>query len=226
MFSFRGCLALAAVLAMIAAGAIIATGLGPALLPGVFGNPAAPGGVGGPGGPGGPAGSSPSPGGGSGAPGGSAAVPSGSASAGPSGSPTGQSPSGVTPGGSFPPVSDRTFSSGQAVVKVTGSFTVDATIPLNLPASVSIDGMLWLQYGTSGAAEPNSLVTRNEDGESGAQAAVGGSTAIGTELECLIDVDVEPSMIQGSFDCRGVTALLADGNLGLVDILVEFVAAS
>lgn len=180
------------------------------------------------GGPGGVASASPSASPGSTSPSGSLAIPS-LPGIGPSATAPGSSSvpgSSVTPGGTFPPVSPRTFSSGQAEVKVTGSFTIDSTIALNLPASLSDGGMLWLQFGDSGATVPNSLITWSESGESGVQVGADGNTAIGVDVDCRVDVRVEPVLIEGTFECPGIMALTAAGGLGRVDVVVEFVAHS
>ena len=223
MFSMRGCAVFAALIAaLVVFGALAAIGFGQ--MTSLFGPPAPAQG------PGSLATASPLP---SGvlpsAPVASGGAPSGPASSGPaaSGSAPAAAPSQVVPGGTFPPISARTFTSGQAVVKVTGMFEVDAIVPLNLPASLSDGTMTWMQYGNSGAMEPNSLVTRSES-ESGVQVGAQGFTAIALDVDCRVDVevDVDGLLIEGSFECQGITALSPDGNLGLVDMVVAFVGAS
>src|SRR5262249_52399447 len=59
----------------------------------------------------------------------------------------------------IPTISGRYFASGTAKVKVTGSGQIDTEIPINAKASFGDGEMTWLQFGVSGAAEPNALVT-------------------------------------------------------------------
>jgi hypothetical protein len=45
-----------------------------------------------------------------------------------------------------PAISARSYTSGSAIVKVTGSFQIDAEIPINTQASLSDGEMTWLQF--------------------------------------------------------------------------------
>ena len=54
-----------------------------------------------------------------------------------------------------------------------GTFTMDAEIPINAQASYSDGTMTWFQFGASGAAEPNSLITYGDNQEIGIQAGQG-----------------------------------------------------
>ena len=59
----------------------------------------------------------------------------------------------------YPPISARQFTAGSIEVRVTGSQTIDETIPINVPASIGDGEVTWLQYGASGSESPNSLIT-------------------------------------------------------------------
>ncbi|MEO7474226.1 MAG: hypothetical protein ABIY46_02735, partial [Gemmatimonadales bacterium] len=67
----------------------------------------------------------------------------------------------------FPSISERQFTGGSAKVTVTGSTTIAQEIPLNTQASYGDGEMTWLQFGASGSAEPNALITYGETKEIG-----------------------------------------------------------
>ncbi|MEO7477360.1 MAG: hypothetical protein ABIY46_18735 [Gemmatimonadales bacterium] len=134
-----------------------------------------------------------------------------------------------------PAISQRAYTGGSIKVRVTGSFTIDAEIPINAKASYSDGEMTWLQFGASGAAEPNALITYNtESGETGINAAKGKPTATagffaGEKSGCSGKAVVTPTLITGDYTCLGVASYdPAKGlkGMGKVDIKVKFTAAS
>ena len=78
---------------------------------------------------------------------------------------------------SYPPISAREFKGGSVKVKVTGSLSIDEEVQLNAKASIGSGDMTWLQYGASGAAEPNALITFTDLGETGINVGRGTVTA-------------------------------------------------
>lgn len=130
-----------------------------------------------------------------------------------------------------PVISQRQFSGGSAKVTVTGAFTIDQEIPLNTPASISDGESTWLQFGASGAAEPNILITYGETGETGVivgkgkNSATGGITP-GQESDCAGTVKVTPTLVSGEYTCRGLTSYDPGKGMGTVDIKVAFSAKS
>ncbi len=130
-----------------------------------------------------------------------------------------------------PTISQRQFKGGSAKVTVTGSFTIDQEIPINATASVGDGESTWLQFGASGAAEPNILITYGETGETGVivgkgkQSATGGITP-GEKSDCAGTVKVTPSLVSGEYTCRGITSYEPGKGMGKVDIKVTFRADS
>ncbi len=59
----------------------------------------------------------------------------------------------------IPTISGRYFTSGSAMVKVSGSVQIDQEVPINVKASFGDGEMTWIQFGVSGGAEPDALVT-------------------------------------------------------------------
>lgn len=131
-----------------------------------------------------------------------------------------------------PTISARQFSAGSAKVTVTGSFSVDLDVPLNLQASIGDGGMTWLQFGSSGSAEPNAAITYGETGEVGITVARGktlatGGIIVGEKSECAGKVEVTAKLISGRYTCVGVTSHdPATGKMGKVNIEVSFTAKS
>lgn len=125
-----------------------------------------------------------------------------------------------------PKVSPRTFTGGSALVVVTGSFQVKDRISLTLPASISDGEMTWLQYGSSGSALPNALVTISLD-EIGVNVARGRPTATAGGHDCKGQIDVSPTLIKGDVSCKDVVSYdPRTGQMGKVTIEISFTAAS
>lgn len=99
-----------------------------------------------------------------------------------------------------PAISKRSYTSGSAIVKVSGSFQMDATIPINTQASYSDGEMTWLQYGASGAAEPSSLMTVSPS-EIGVSATLGKKTALAEAAACQGSMKVEDKLVSGKYKC-------------------------
>jgi hypothetical protein len=127
-------------------------------------------------------------------------------------------------------ISQRTYTSGSAKVKVTGFFAVDATSELNKPASMTDDDQTWIQYGVSGAPELNVLFTNSTAmAENGVIIGLGPNivTATSTSGECKTKFDVKAATVAGHYSCKGSTAYNNQtGQMGKVDIEVEFSAGS
>ena len=133
-------------------------------------------------------------------------------------------------GGEAIKISNRTYTGGSTTVKVSGFFSVGGTQAINQPASITDDGHTWLQYGASGAQELNVLVTNSEDlAENGVNIGIGSYTvtATSTSGECTVKFDVEPSLVNGHYSCKGSTGYdKASGQMGKVDVEVDFNATS
>jgi hypothetical protein len=117
-------------------------------------------------------------------------------------------------------------------VKVSGTFTIDEEVQLNKQASIGDGEMTWLQYGASGAAEPNALITFTETKEVGIIVARGKLTSTagitpGEKSLCTGKVEVTPKLISGHYTCRGASSYdPATSKMGKVDIDVTFTAKS
>jgi hypothetical protein len=132
----------------------------------------------------------------------------------------------------FPDISRRQYTGGSAKVTVTGSANIDAEIPLNTQASFS-DGesSTWLQFGASGSAEPNALITYGETREIGIIVGKGklsatGGIMPGEQSDCAGKVQVTETLISGEYTCKGLTSYLPGQGMGKVDIKVSFTAKS
>lgn len=131
-----------------------------------------------------------------------------------------------------PAISQRSFTGGSAKVKVTGAFAIDEEIAINTKASYGDGVMTWLQFGASGAAEANSLITYGETGETGVNVAKGKMTAVagimpGEKSECSGKVEVTETLVTGDYTCVGVTSYdPATFSMSKVDIKVRFTAKS
>jgi hypothetical protein len=138
----------------------------------------------------------------------------------------GQGGGGGGGGGDIPTISARSFTGGSAQVRVSGMFTIDSDIAINMAASFGDGNFTWLQFGDSGSDEPNALVTSG-DGEAGVIVGLGSYTATGTSAECAWEFDVTDTTVSGTFSCAGVTGYNpVDGSLGTVDIEIDFTANS
>ena len=128
----------------------------------------------------------------------------------------------------FPDISQRQYRAGSAKVTVTGSATIAQDIPLNAQASYSDGEVTWLQFGESGAATPNSLITYGETKEIGIAVAKGkfiatGGIMPGEKSQCSGTVEVTDTTVAGEYTCAGVTS---NEPAGKVDIKVRFTATS
>jgi hypothetical protein len=126
-----------------------------------------------------------------------------------------------------PTVSGRYFNGGGSVkVLVKGSFQIDTEIPINKPASFGDGEMTWIQYGVSGAADPNVLITF-QPGEMGIIIGRGKSTANAGSENCKGKAEVTASVVSGQFTCPGITSYdPSTGRMGKVDIEIRFTAKS
>jgi hypothetical protein len=133
-------------------------------------------------------------------------------------------PAGTADG--VPTISPRGYVGGSAKVTVSGSFKINADIPINKQASMSDGEMTWLQYGVSGAAEPNMLLTVSSY-EVGFGVARGKATATAGAEDCTGDMVVAPQQVHGKYNCKGITSYdPSTGQMGTVDIEIQFVATS
>jgi hypothetical protein len=132
----------------------------------------------------------------------------------------------------YPPISARQFVSGNIHIKVTGAFAMNETVALNTMASIGLADMTWLQYGVSGSAQPEALITFNDTNEIGilvahnklqATGGVGGNE----KPWCTGKVDVTAKGITGQFSCASVTSYdQGTKKMGKVKIEVRFTAES
>jgi len=131
----------------------------------------------------------------------------------------------------FPTISARTYTGGSAKVTVTGSTQIAQEIPINTQASFGDGESTWLQFGVSGAAEPNVLITYSQMKEIGIIIGQGKFTATGgffpgQKSECSGKQSVTPTLVSGEYTCSGLTSKQASGGMGTVDIKVMFTAKS
>jgi hypothetical protein len=125
-----------------------------------------------------------------------------------------------------PKIGARGYVGGSAKVTVTGSFKINADIPINQQASMSDGEMTWLQFGASGSEEPNMLLTVSSY-EVGFGVARGKATATAGAEDCTGDLVVGERQINGKYSCKGVTSYdPGTGQMGKVDIEIQFVALS
>jgi hypothetical protein len=131
----------------------------------------------------------------------------------------------------IPKISQRSFTGGSARVVVTGSFQIDQDVPINTTASFGDGEMTWLQFGVSGSAEPNALLTY-QPSEVGITVALGKRLAtagimIGEKSSCTGKTEVSATAVTGQYTCVDVTSHdPATGKLGRVKIEVRFSAKS
>ena len=126
----------------------------------------------------------------------------------------------------IPKIGARAYVGGSAKVTVTGSFQVNADIPINKQASMSDGEMTWLQFGASGAAEPNMLLTVSSY-EVGFGVARGKATATAGAEDCKGDMVVGERQINGKYSCKSVTSYdSSTGQMGTVDIEIQFTVLS
>jgi hypothetical protein len=131
----------------------------------------------------------------------------------------------------FPTISGRTFTGGSAKVTVTGSTKITQEIPLNTVASFSDGESTWLQFGASGSADPNALITYSQTKEIGITIGQGkfiatGGIMYGEKPQCSGNVSVTATLVSGQYKCSGITSKQASGGMGEVNIEVTFTAKS
>jgi hypothetical protein len=133
----------------------------------------------------------------------------------------------------FPIISGRSYIDGTARVVLTGSFTITDDIALNKQASFGDGEMTWIQFGVSGADEPNALITYNAGSkEVGLIFGRGKKTTTAGIMEgepspCSGKTDVTAKLVSGHYVCKGVTSYdPATGKMGKVDIEITFTAKS
>jgi hypothetical protein len=129
-----------------------------------------------------------------------------------------------------PKISGRSFVGGSAKVTVTGSFQIDADVAINAKASFGDGEMTWIQFGVSGAAEPNALITYGDQGI-GIIVGLGKNTATAEpsaeDAACTGEVNVTASSVAGQYTCREVASYNpTTGKMGKVNITVRFTAKS
>jgi hypothetical protein len=140
------------------------------------------------------------------------------------------SPAGGQTGG-FPTISQRQFTAGSAKVTVTGSAKIDQEIAINTKASYGDGEVTWLQFGESGSAEPNALITYGETKEIGISVGKGkfiatGGIIPGEDSQCSGTAKVTDTSITGDYTCTGVASHDPAAKMGKVDIKVRFTAKS
>lgn len=132
----------------------------------------------------------------------------------------------------YPPISARQFVSGSIRIKVTGAFAMNETVALNTVASIGLGDMTWLQYGVSGSAQPEALITFTDTNEIGilvARDKLQATSGVGGNEKpwCTGKVDVTAKGIAGQFTCTSVTSYdQGTKNMGKVTIEVRFTAES
>ena len=129
-----------------------------------------------------------------------------------------------------PEISGRSFVSGSARVKVTGSFQIDTDVAINEKASFGDGEMTWIQFGVSGAVEANALITYGDQGI-GIIIGLGKYTATAEpsaeNAACTGEVKVTADSVAGQYSCTGVGSYNpATGKMGKVDITIRFTARS
>jgi hypothetical protein len=130
-----------------------------------------------------------------------------------------------------PTITERSFTAGSATVTVTGSFQIEAEIPINVQASIGSGQMTWLQYGPAGVAEPNATITV-QPGELGIVVAGGKRTATAgvidnEESECTGSTEVTATLVTGTYTCTEVTSYdQTTRKMGKVKIEIRFEAKS
>jgi len=132
----------------------------------------------------------------------------------------------------FPKISQRQYVDGSAKLVVTGAFAINEDVAINKPASFSDGESTWLQFGASGSATPNVLITYGETKEIGIIVGKGKLTATGAitpgeKSDCSGKADVSPKLISGKYTCHGITSYdPRTGKMSTIDIEVTFTVKS
>lgn len=103
-----------------------------------------------------------------------------------------------------PTISTRSFKTGSAKIAVTGGFQMTEDMEINAKASYGDGEQTWIQFGVSGAAEPNVLVGYG-DGEMGIMGQ-GKKIATAEAQHCKGEVEVTEPSVSGHYQCTGVTS--------------------
>ena len=133
--------------------------------------------------------------------------------------------------GDIPTISGRYFASGSAKVKVSGSVQIDQEVPINTKASFGDGESTWLQFGVSGATDPNALLTFQPQ-EVGVTVGKGkfivtAGVTKGEKPQCSGKTDVDAASVTGHYTCPGIDSYdAATGQMGKVDIEITFDAKS
>lgn len=86
--------------------------------------------------------------------------------------------------------------------------------------------MTWVQFGISGSAEPNALMTYS-DLEIGITVGKGRNVATAEASLCSGASDVSATTVAGHYECKGIDSYNpATGEMGRVDIEIVFTANS
>ena len=131
-----------------------------------------------------------------------------------------------------PAISARQFVSGSIRIVVSGAFSIDDSVAINVQASMGDGGMTWLQFGASGSVQPNAAITYGETGEVGITVArardlATGGIIVGEKSECTGTVQVTATLVSGRYKCAGLTSHnQATGKMGTVNVEVTFTARS
>ncbi len=117
------------------------------------------------------------------------------------------------------------------MVKVSGAVQIDQEVPINAKASFGDGEMTWLQFGVSGAAEPERLghlptirvgITLGKGRFSCHRRCHGGETP-----QCSGKTEVTETSVSGHYTCPGIVSHdAATGKMGKIDIEIRFTAKS
>jgi len=133
---------------------------------------------------------------------------------------------GIGVAGTIPVISPRGYVGGTVKVTVTGAFQSNADILINKQASIGDGQMTYLQFGVSGAEEPNLPLTVSSY-EVGFSVARGKRIATAGVEDRTGDMVVAAKQINGQHSCKGVTSYdPSTGQMGKVDIEIQFTALS
>lgn len=124
-----------------------------------------------------------------------------------------------------PAISGRSFTAGSATVTVTGTFQVQAEIPLHDQASFGDGEMTWLQFNDGVSNQPNAPITYGQ--EVGVSVESGSHTVTAGDEHCTGEATVTASSITGHYICTGVTSYdKATRRMGKVNLDIRFGAKS
>ena len=122
----------------------------------------------------------------------------------------------------IPTISQRQFVGGSVTVTVRGSFQISQDVAINTKASYGDGSYTWLQFGASGDAAPNALITVG-DQEIGIIVAKGKATATAEAVNCKGKIEVTSTTVTGQYTCAGVTSYDSGTmRMGTVDVEVRF----